>query len=91
MLVIWLSQVLFAGAALALCGVTCRAVLGRDRRAPFLLTVAGSVCLVFFVSVPRVPPQMIGVALIAIVAGMLMSPAEAPVSFDSTATRKSKH
>ena len=89
MLVVWLSQVLFGASALALCGITCRAVLRRDRRAPFWLTVAGSVALVFFVSIPRVPPQMLGVSLIAIVAGILMSPAaEAPVALDSTLTRK---
>ena len=90
MLIVWLSQVLFGVAALALCGVTCRAVLRRDARAPFWLTLAGSLALVFFVTIPRVMPQMIGVALVAIVAGMLMTPAGSPVSFDSTATRKSR-
>jgi hypothetical protein len=90
MLIVWLSQVLFGAAALAFCGITCRAVLRRDKRAHFWLTIAGSVALVFFVSIPRVPPQMIGVAVAAILAGILMTPAEITVPFDSTATRKSR-
>ena len=91
MLIVWLSQVLFGAAALAFCAATCRAVLRRDPRAYLWLTVAGSVALIFFVSVPRIPPQMIGVAVAAILAGILMAPAAAaPVTFDSTATRKSR-
>ena len=90
MLIVWLSQVLFGAAALAFCGITCRAVLRRDRRVHFWLTIAGSCALVFFVTIPRVPPQMIGVAVVAIIAGMLMTPAEITVPFDSTATRKSR-
>lgn len=91
MLIVWLTQALFGAAALAFCAVTCRAVLRRDGRAHLWLTIAGSVSLVFFVSVPRIPVQMIGISLATIVAGMLMSPApEAPVVFDSTATRKSR-
>ena len=90
MLIVWLSQVLFGAAALAFCGITCRAVLRRDKRAHFWLTIAGSAALVFFVSIPRVAPQMIGVAVVAILAGMLMAPAEITVPFDSTATRKSR-
>ena len=91
MLIVWLSQVLFGAAALAFCGITCRAVLRRDRRAHFWLTIAGSVSLVFFATVPRIPPQMLGIAVVAIAAGILMTPAPAPsISFDSTATRKSR-
>jgi len=88
MLLVWLCQALFGVAALGLCGVTCRAVLRRDERAHFFLTVAGSVALVFFVSVPRIPIEMIGIAVAAIIAGILMSPAEPTVALDSTATRK---
>ncbi len=88
MLIVWLCQALFGCAVLVLCGMTCRAVLHRDPRAHFFLTLAGSLALVFFVSVPNAPVQMIGVALIAIIAGILTTPA--PVSFDSTATRRSR-
>ncbi|HYR28931.1 MAG TPA: hypothetical protein VEU30_10725 [Thermoanaerobaculia bacterium] len=88
MLLVWLCQALFGVAALGLCGVTCRAVLRRDERAHFFLTVAGSVALVFFVSVPRIPIEMIGIAVAAVIAGILMSPAEPTVALDSTATRK---
>ena len=91
MLIVWLTQALFGAAALAFCALTCRAVLRRDPRAHLWLTVAGSVSLVFFVSVPRIPVEMIGVSLVAIVAGVLMSPAAAgSIAFDSTATRKSR-
>jgi hypothetical protein len=91
MLIVWLSQALFGTAALAFCALTCRAVLRRDARAHLWLTIAGSVSLIFFVSVPRIPPQMVAIAVVAILAGILMAPApEAPVSFDSTATRKSR-
>lgn len=91
MLIIWLSQALFGTAALAFCALTCRAVLRRDPRAHLWLTIAGGISLIFFVSVPRIPPQMIGVAVVAIAAGILMSPAPAAsISFDSTATRKSR-
>jgi hypothetical protein len=88
MLLVWLCQALFGVAALGLCGMTCRAVLRRDERAHFFLTLAGSVALVFFVSVPRIPIEMIGIAVAAIIAGILMSPAEPTVALDSTATRK---
>lgn len=91
MVVVWLCQALFASAALVWCGVTCRAVLRRDSRASFFLTLAGSLALVFFVSIPRVPLQMIGIALVAVIAGVLMTPApDSSVSFDSTATRRSR-
>ena len=89
MLIVWLCQALFGAAALVLCGMTCRAVLRRDPRAPFFLTLAGSVSLVFFVAIPRVPMQLPGVALLAIIAGILMSPSPVPrVELDSTATGK---
>lgn len=90
MLIVWLSQALFGTAALGLCGMTCRAALRRDERTHFFLTLAGSVALVFFVSVPRIPVQMIGVAVVAIVAGILMAPAQPTVALDSTSTRKSR-
>ena len=91
MLIVWLSQILFGAAAVVLCAVTCRAVLRRDDRAHFFLTLAGSVALVFFVSIPRIAPQMVGISLLAILAGVLMSPAPSRnVAFDSTATRKSR-
>ena len=91
MVVVWLSQLLFGAAALLFCAVTCRAVLRHDRRAHFWLTLAGSLALVFFVTIPGVPAQMIGVAVAAILAGVLMTPAEhRPVALDSTATRKSR-
>lgn len=91
MLIVWLSQALFGAAALVFCALTCRAVLRRDARAHLWLTIAGSISLIFFVSVPRIPPQMIGIAVVAIAAGILMTPAPAPsISFDSTATRKSR-
>jgi hypothetical protein len=86
MVIVWLFQALFGGAALLACGVTCRAVLRGDSRAHFYLTLAGSMALIFFISVPKLPVQMIGVALIAILAGILMTPPA--VSFDSTATGK---
>ena len=86
MLIVWLCQALFGCAVLVLCGMTCRAVLHRDTRSHFYLTLSGSFALVFFVSVPDVPAQMLGVALMAIIAGILMTPA--PVSLDSTATRR---
>ena len=89
MLIVWLCQALFGAAALVLCGMTCRAVLRRDERAHFFLTLAGSVSLVFFVSVPRIPVEMIGISLVAIAAGVLMAPRfDATVALDSTATRK---
>lgn len=88
MLIVWLCQALFALAALGLCGVTCRAVLRRDARAHLFLTLAGSMSLIFFVTVPRIPVQMIGVALMAILAGVLMAPADGAAALDSTATRK---
>jgi hypothetical protein len=90
MLIVWLSQALFGTAALGLCGMTCRAALRRDERAHFFLTLAGSVALVFFVSIPRIPVQMIGIAIVAIAAGILMSPTQPAVAFDSTSTRKSR-
>ena len=91
MLIVWLCQALFGVAALGLCGVTCRAVLRRDERAHFFLTLAGSVALIFVASVPRMPVQMTGIALMAIIAGVLIAPAEQPtVAFDSTSTRKSR-
>lgn len=89
MLIVWLCQALFGAAALVLCGVTCRAALRRDARAHFFLTLAGSFALVFFVSVPRIPVHLPAVALLAIVAGMLMTPAPEPqLPLDSTATGK---
>ena len=89
MVIVWLCQALFGAAAVVLCGVTCRAVLRRDPRAHLFLTIAGSLALIFFVSVPRIPPQLPGVALLAIIAGVLMTPAaEARIALDSTATRK---
>lgn len=89
MLVVWLCQALLGAAALVLCGVTCRAVLRRDARAHVYLTLAGSVALIFFVSVPRIPVQVPGIALLAIIAGILVAPApQAPVSLDSTLTGK---
>lgn len=89
MVIVWLCQGLFGAAALALCALTCRAVLRREERAPFFLTLAGSFALVFFVTIPRVAPQMIGVAVAAIIAGILMSPAPSQsVALDSTASRK---
>ena len=91
MVVVWLSQLLFGMAALVFCAVTCRAVLRRDPRGHFWLTLAGSLALIFFVTIPGVPKQMIGIALAAIAAGILMTPAAAPgINFDSTATRKSR-
>lgn len=87
MLIVGLSQALFGAAALAFCAVTCRAVLRRDPRAHFWLTLAGSLGLIFFVSVPRVAPQMVGVAFVAIIAGILMTPAES-AALDSTAARR---
>lgn len=86
MVILWLFQALFAGAVLVACGVTCRAVLHGNPKAHFYLTLAGSMALVFFISIPRAPMQMLGVALIAIVAGILMTPPA--VSFDSTARGK---
>ena len=89
MLVIWLAQGLFGAAALAFCALTCHAVLRRDAHAPLWLTLAGSLSLVFFVSVPKLPAQMIGISLVAIAAGVLMSPRnERTVALDSTASRK---
>lgn len=91
MVLIWLCQALFGAAALASCGRTCHAVLRRDPRAHFFLTAAGSLALVFFVSVPALPLEMTGISLIAIAAGVLMAPTPDPaVSLDSTATRKSR-
>ena len=91
MLVVGLCQALFGCAVLVVCGVASRAVLRRDPRSHFFLTLTGSLALVFFVSVPGAPFQMIGVALISIIAGILMTPApEPPISFDSTATRRSR-
>ena len=91
MVVVWLSQLLFGVAAIVFCAVTCRAVLRRDRSAYFWLTVAGGLALVFFVTIPGVPAQMLGVAVAAILAGMLMAPAGGrAIAFDSTATRKSR-
>lgn len=90
MLIVWLCQALFGAAALVLCGRTCHAALRGDERTHFFLTLAGSVTLVFFVSVPRVPVQMIGIAVAAILAGILMAPAPPTVALDSTATRKSR-
>lgn len=89
MLIVWVCQALFGAAALVFCGVTMRAVLQRDSRAHLWLTVAGSLGLIFFVSVPGARFEMIGVALLAIVAGILMAPvSRAPLSFDSTSTRR---
>ena len=89
MVIVWLCQALFGAAAVVLCGATCRAVLRRDPRAHLFLTIAGSLALIFFVSVPRIPPQLPGVALLAIIAGVLMTPAaEARIPLDSTAARK---
>lgn len=90
MLIVWLCQALFGLATLAFCAVTCRAVLRRDAKAHLWLTLAGSIGLVFFVTIPRVPPQMVGVAMMAILAGILMAP-PASVPLDSTAARKSRH
>lgn len=84
MRIVWLCQALFGAAALALCGMTCRAVLRRDERAHFFLTLAGSVS-----PVPRIAVEMIGISLVAIAAGVLMAPRlDATVALDSTATRK---
>jgi hypothetical protein len=89
MLIVWVCQALFGTAALVLCGMTCRAILRRDPRAHLFLTVAGSLALIFFVSIPRIPAQLPGVGVLAIIAGILMTPApEARIPLDSTATRK---
>ncbi len=88
MLIVWLFQALIGVAALLLCGFTARAVLKSDRRAPFWLTVTGSLGLVFFVSVPGVAVEMVGVALLAIVAGILMTPAPNPALLEETSPRR---
>ncbi len=89
MLIVWVCQALFGAAALVFCCVTMRAVLQHDSRAHLWLTIAGSLGLIFFVSVPGARFEMIGVALLAIVAGILMAPvSRAPLSFDSTSTRR---
>lgn len=92
MLIVSLCQALFGVAALGCCAVTASAVLRGDRRAHLWLTLSGSFALVVFVSLPQTPYEMIGVALVTIAAGVLMTPAPAddrpPLSFDSTATRR---
>lgn len=89
MLIVWVCQALFGAAALVFCCVTVHAILQHDSRAHLWLTVAGSFALIFFVSVRGVRVEMMGVALLAIVAGILMAPvSRAPLSFDSTATRR---
>lgn len=91
MVIVWLCSALFGSAALVACGVTCRAVLRQDSRGYFFLTLSGSLGLVFFATIPRMPFEMIGIALVAVIAGVLMTSAPEPtVSFDSTATRKSR-
>ena len=90
MLIVSLCQTLFGATALVFCALTASAVLRGDRRAHLWLTLSGSFALVVFVSIAEVRYEMIGVALITIAAGILMTPAEerTPLSLDSTATRR---
>jgi hypothetical protein len=91
MLIMWLCQALFGAAALVFCAMTCHAYLRGDKRAHFFLTLAGAISLIFFVSLPNLPVEMIAVSLLTIAAGVIMTPpAERAgrVSFESTATRR---
>jgi hypothetical protein len=94
MLIYWLSQALFGTTTLLLCALTSRAVLRRDLRAAWLLTLSGAFALTFFLSLNSVRLEMLGVAALAVVAGILMAPSQedAPkrptIAFDTTATRR---
>jgi hypothetical protein len=91
MLILWLCWALFGAAALTSCVLTCIAVLHGDKRAHFYLMLAGAFALTFFISLPDPPLEMIGLALLAIVAGALLAPPverTPDISFDSTASRR---
>ena len=91
--IVSLCQALFGVAALAFCALTADAVLRRGRRAHLWLTLAGAFALVVFLSIPAVRYEMLAVAVLAMIAGVLMAPAaesDPPrtLTFDSTATRR---
>ena len=91
MLILALSQALFGAAALVFSAVTCHSVLRADKRAHLYLTITGSIALVFFVSLPGPPVEMIALSLLTLATGIILTPRPQPprdVSFDSTATRR---
>lgn len=95
MLVIWMAQALFGLAALACSAMAARAVLRRDRRGHFYLMLTGAFALVFFLTLPTFPMEMIGISLLAIATGAVLAPTpERPattlprISLEDTATRR---
>ncbi len=74
--VLWLYQTVFAVAALAACFFAVRAVLRHHRTLSFYVTMSGVFTLIFFLSVPGTPPEIMLIAMLAIATGALLIPAE---------------
>lgn len=74
MLILDVVQTVFGFAALAACAVAIRDAFTRNRQLGMHLATAGLFAVVFFLSVPEVPIEIIGVAFLTIVCGGLMHP-----------------
>jgi FtsH-binding integral membrane protein len=84
---------LLGATTLVTCFAASAAAVLRHRRTGLALTIAGTFALVFFASMPDMPRQMAGIALLAIAAGILLDTRDEEevtthVSFDETATRR---
>jgi uncharacterized membrane protein YgdD (TMEM256/DUF423 family) len=85
---------LIGATTLVSCFAASTAALIRHRRTGLALTIAGTLALLFFASMPEMPRQMAGIALLAIAAGILLDTRDEEdvttprISFDETATRR---
>jgi hypothetical protein len=92
MIVIELMQVLFGMAAFFTCTIACLSLLRGQGPSGIHVATAGGFALIFFLSVAQVRYELVGIAVLTILAGLLLQRAPERTSDefegDDTAVRR---